>query len=402
MRILATCQYGWPEPYPSLYPMEEMVKRGHFVRAITGTPNYPMGYIYKGYEHNGVEEEIHNGLYISHVPVIPRKKDLVHRLLNYHSYPIMAKKKVLTLKEDYDVVFANQSSPVMMVEPAITYAKKHNKKVVMYCMDLWPASLCVGGVRKESLLYKFYWKRSKRVYESVDVILVTSRMFKDYLISEFDIPDNKIDYLPQYALSIFDSMPDKKEKETTDFVFAGNVGTAQNLNVVLRAAKIILDEHIDDNGKQIVFHIIGDGQALESLKKYAKDNIIDNVIFHGRKQTEEMPEYYSMADAMVVTMIPDPFISLTLPAKVQSYMAAGKPILASANGEIKNVIEESGCGYCAKADDERDFVDKVVEFTKANNRDALGKRAHDYYVSNFSVNIVMDKLEKILECYASI
>lgn len=397
MRILATCQYGWPEPYPSLYPMEEMAKRGHYVHAITGTPNYPMGEVFKGYEHNRIKEEDHNGIHITHVPVIPRKHDVIHRLLNYHSYPITAKHKLLSLKDDYDVIFANQSSPVMMVEPAIAYGKKHNKKVVMYCMDLWPASLCTGGVKRESVIYKYYWKLSKRVYQNVDVLMVTSRSFKDYFISEFNIPEKKIIYLPQYALSDFENMPESPEKDTTDFVFAGNVGKAQNLGVVLKAAKIIQDESVGDKGKKIVFHIIGNGQALGYLQNYAKENKIENVVFHGRKPPEEMPKYYAMADAMMVTMLPDPLVSLTLPAKVQSYMAAGKPILASADGEIKNVVEEAGCGFCAKGGDENEFVRKIKEFLDSDERNILGTRARDYYSRNFTVDIVMDKLEMILK-----
>lgn len=397
IRILATCQYGWPEPYPSLYPMEEMAKRGHYVHAITGTPNYPMGEVFKGYEYNRIKEEDHNGIHITHVPVIPGKHDSIHRFLNYHSYPITAKRKLLSLKDDYDVIFANQSSPVMMVESAIAYGKKNNKRVVMYCMDLWPVSLCVGGVKRDSVLYKFYWKLSKKVYEKVDVILVTSRMFKDYFVSEFQIPAEKIDYLPQYALSEFDNIPELVNKDTTDFVFAGNVGSAQNLEVVLRAAKIIENEKIDDHTKRIMFHIIGNGQALESLQSYTKEQKINNVIFHGRKPMEEIPKYYAMADAMIVTMLPDPFVSLTLPAKVQSYMAAGKPIIASADGEIRNVINESGSGFCAKSDDERGFVEVIEAFIGTEVKMELGKKARDYYRNNFSIEIVMDKLERILK-----
>ena len=402
LRILAICQYGWPEPYPSLYPMEEMAKRGHYVHAITGTPNYPMGEIFEGYKHNKNNEEDHNGIHITHVSVIPRKHDAIHRLLNYHSYPITAKRKLLGLSDDYDVVFANQSSPVMMVEPAIAYAKKHHKRVVMYCMDLWPASICVGGVKKDSAIYKFYWFLSKYVYKNVDVILVTSRMFKDYLTSEFDIDPRKIDYLPQYALSEFENFEPSSadsscSKYTTDIVFAGNVGVAQNIIVVLRAAKIIQDEEITDHGNKILFHIIGYGQALESLQTYAKEKKIENVIFYGRKPSEEMPKYYAMADAMLVTMLPDPLVSLTLPAKVQSYMAAGKPIIASADGEIRNAIEESGCGLCAKGDDEKDLVAKIREFSNVlDSRVVMGRKAREYYMKNFSVKIVMDKLERVL------
>lgn len=396
MRILATCQYGWPEPYPSLYPMEEIAKRGHYVHAVTGTPNYPMGEIFNGYGHNRIKEEYHNGIHITHVPVIPRKHDSIHRMLNYHSYPATAKRKLMQLDGSYDVIFANQSSPVMMVDPAIAYARKWNKRVVMYCMDLWPASLCIGGIKRDSAIYKFYWKISKRIYQSVDVILVTSRMFKDYFVSEFGVPTEKVDYLPQYALSEFEHVPEQKAKETTDFVFAGNVGVAQNLGVVLRAAKIVEDEKIDDYGKRIIFHIIGNGQQLDSLQNYARKNRIKNVVFHGRKPSEEMPGYYAMADAMMVTMLPDPLVSLTLPAKVQSYMAAGKPIIACADGETANVINESGCGFCAKADNDRDFVEAIKTFIRKKDRAEMGRKARDYYSATFSVEKVMDKLERIL------
>lgn len=266
----------------------------------------------------------------------------------------------------------------------------------MYCMDLWPASLEVGGIKKSSPIYKFYYDLSKKIYTNVDKILVTSRMFQKYFIEEFGISENRIEYLPQYAISEFDNIPNQPEKNTTDFVFAGNVGTAQNLYVILKAAKSVQQEELSDNGKKIYFHIIGDGQELDNLKKYAQDNGIQNVIFHGRKPSEEMPRYYAFADAMIVTLTDNPLVSLTLPAKVQSYMAAGKPILASANGEIANVIKESGAGFCSRADDNREFVDIVKLFLNNEDRYNMGKNARKYYVNNFSKEKVMDKLEKIL------
>lgn len=396
MYILATCQYGWPEPYPSLYPMEEMAKRGHYVNAITGIPNYPMGKIYEGYRHNKVEKEIHEGVHITHVPVIPRKHNKFYRFLNYHSYPLTANIEIQKLEGNYDVIFANQSSPVMMVEPAIKYAKKWNKKVVLYCMDLWPASLEIGGIKKNSLVYKFYYQISKKIYTSADKILVTSRMFKKYFINEFGISADKIEYLPQYAISEFDNIPEQMEKNTTDFVFAGNIGTAQNIYVILKAAYIIQENKITDNGKNIYFHIFGDGQELDNLKKYSQKYHISNVFFYGRRPSEEMPKYYAFADAMLVTLDANPLISLTLPAKVQSYMSAGKPILASANGEIADVVRESGAGLCSNAGDAQEFVNIIQKFVDNENRKAMGERAKKYYDKNFSRKKIMDKLEKIL------
>jgi glycosyltransferase involved in cell wall biosynthesis len=187
------------------------------------------------------------------------------------------------------------------------------------------------------------------------------------------------------------------EKDTIDFVFAGNVGVAQNLGVVLRTAEFIQGnpEQYEYN-KKIVFHIVGNGQALESLQQYARDHQINNVVFHGRKPSEEMPKYYAMADAMIVTMLPDPLVSLTLPAKVQSYMAAGKPIIACADGEISNVIKEAKCGFCAKADDEKEFAQIIKTFLSQKDEFAFGNNARSFYKNNFSVEIVMDKLEYVL------
>ena len=397
MKILATCQYGFPEPYPFLYPMEELVKRGHTVHAITGMPNYPMGKIYPGYSVFKEKEEVHEGIQITHVPLIPREKNIVFRFLNYHSYPIFAKRRVMQLSGDYDVVFANQTSPVMMVEPAVAYAKKWNKKVVMYCMDLWPASLEVGGVSKNSLIYRYYHKISQRIYTNVDLILVTSKLFKDYFMDEFHIDENKIIYLPQYSVLEQSRMEAEQNKKTTDFVFAGNVGTAQNLQILVNAAEIVEKEKIRDNGREIYFHIVGDGQELENLKKIVKERKLKNVVFYGRRPLEEMPKFYAMADAMLVTLTPNKLVSLTLPAKVQSYMTAGKAILASANGEINQVLSESHAGYCAPADDVQGFVENIKKFIMDENRPEYGKNAIKFYEENFSKEKVISRLEKILE-----
>lgn len=397
MKILATCQYGFPEPYPFLDPMEELVKRGHTVHAITGMPNYPMGKIYPGYSIFKEKEEVHEGIQITHVPLIPREKNIVFRFLNYHSYPIFAKRRVMQLSGDYDVVFANQTSPVMMVEPAIAYAKKWNKKVVMYCMDLWPASLEVGGVSKNSFIYRYYHKISQRIYTNVDLILVTSKLFKDYFMDEFHIDENKIIYLPQYSVLEQCRMEAEQNKKTTDFVFAGNVGTAQNLQILVNAAEIVEKEKIRDNGREIYFHIVGDGQELENLKKIVKERKLKNVVFYGRRPLEEMPKFYAMADAMLVTLTPNKLVSLTLPAKVQSYMTAGKAILASANGEINQVLSESHAGYCAPADDVQGFVENIKKFIMDENRQEYGKNAIKFYEENFSKEKVISRLEKVLE-----
>jgi len=390
MKILVVSQHYWPEPFPSTDICEGLAARGHAVHVITDVPNYPMGYIYPEYKGGKRRREERNGVKIFRSFTIGRRNNILFRMLNYYSFCFSSKGLSKKLREDYDAVLAIQSSPIMMVNAALSYGKRHNKKVLFYTMDLWPASLAAGGVGESSPIYKHFDKVSKKLYRRADRILITSGMFRDYLKDNFQIPDERIGYLPQYAGAQFDSLPPKPEKDTVDLMFAGNVGAAQSLTTVLQAA------HETRDIPNLRWHIVGDGSELESLKKRAAENGSDQVIFHGRKPPEEMPAYYAMADAMLVTLTADPFIGMTLPAKVQSYMAAGKPILAAANGEIPQVIQAADCGFCVSAENAEALGQAVRRFIQDPCRDRLGQNARAYYDQHFTREQFMNTLEREL------
>lgn len=394
MKILVVCQHYWPEPYPLVDLCEEMAKRGHQIHVVTGVPNYPMGYIYDEYKYGKNREQERNGVKITRTFTIGRRNNIFFRLFNYISYPLSSIRYIKSLKEEYDVVYLNQTSPISMSIAGIVYAKKWKKKTVLYSMDLWPASLSAGGVKESSMLYRIFGKISNWVYSQADKILITSRMFRGYFKEQFGISDEKMEYLPQYANTQFVNIEEKVVCENRkDFVFAGNIGAAQSLDTILYAAKKLMEM---EKEQEIFWHIVGDGSELDSLKKLAKELKLTNVLFHGRKPVSEMPKYYQMADAMIVSLIKDEFISLTLPGKVQTYMAAGKPILASGDGEIPIAIAESKCGFCAGAEDIDGFVEVVQKYLNYENKNQLGKNAKEYYMNNFTRKMFMDKMEKHL------
>lgn len=394
MKILVVCQHYWPEPYYLPDVCEDLVSRGHEVHVVTDVPNYPMGEIYDGYHHGKNREEIHNGVRITRTFTIPRHHNAVFRLLNYYSYSFSSTAYINTLPNDYDVVFTNETSPIMMTRAATAYAKKWGKRCILYCMDLWPASLSAGGMNPDSPIYKFFGEVSKKLYNRADRILISSKMFREYLEIEHDIPDEKILYFPQYASAQFDEIPPTREKNTYDFVFAGNIGAAQSLDTLLKTAAELGDKALD--GKMLRWHIVGDGSELQNLKDIAKHMNLHNVVFHGRKPTEDMPLYYSMADAMLVLLTADKNISRTLPGKVQTYMAAGKPILAAADGEIPQIIAEAQCGFCAPAENSHAFYEIVCSFLNYPNKEQLGTNARSFYEQNFTKKRFMDKLEEEL------
>lgn len=391
MKILVVSQIYWPEPFPTTDMCEGLRQLGHEVHVITDVPNYPMGCIYPEYKGGKRRREERNGVKITRTFTVGRRNSTLFRILNYYSFAISSTVHSWFLKKDYDVVLAMQASPIMMVNAALSYARRAKKKCLFYTMDLWPASLSAGGISEGSPIYKLFGWVSKRLYRRADRILITSTMFRQYLKDNFQIADSVIGYLPQYATAQFEQMPPSSQKDTVDLMFAGNVGAAQSLVTVLDAAEILKDV------KSLRFHIVGDGSELENLKKLAAEKELSSVVFHGRKPPEQMPQYYAMADAMLVTLTADPFVGLTLPNKVQSYMAAGKPILAAANGEIPKVLAEAHCGFCAEAENGKALADAVQQFLDTPDQSRLGQNARAYYESHFTRQQFMKTLEQELD-----
>lgn len=395
-KILVICQYYKPEPFRISDICEEMVRRGHEVHVVTGYPNYPEGIIYEGYGKGKYIDEVVNGVKIHRCYTIPRETGIIKRMLNYYSYAVSSTRYVLSNKciasdgKPFDVIFCNQLSPVMMADAAIAYKKKYKVPAIMYCLDLWPESLIAGGITRESTIYKYYHHVSKKIYGQMDKILITSRMFSDYLQKEFEIKEERIEYLPQYAEGIFEPIPPKEENGIFDFMFAGNIGAVQSVETILKAAELLKNEAVR-------FHIIGGGTDLERLQKMKEEKELENVIFYGRRPVEEMPEFYAKADAMLVTLAADPVLSLTLPGKVQSYMAVGKPIIGAIDGETKTIIEAAKCGYCGKAGNEKELAENIKKFIEQTiDRKTMGMNAREFYEMNFQERLFMDALENKL------
>ncbi|MBO7520596.1 MAG: glycosyltransferase family 4 protein [Clostridia bacterium] len=390
MKILVVCQYYSPEPFRHPDICEELARRGNDVFVVTGTPNYPMGRVYPGYEKGKRKDEVINGVRVHRCKTVERKNSAIFRILNYLSFVFYSTRYIKKLKESFDVVFVNQLSPVIMAKAAIKYKRKQNVPMVLYCLDLWPESAVVGGVKKGDPAYKLLHRISEKIYKSADRILVSSRYFSEYFEKEFGISDTV--HLPQYAEEIFS--PDNCFKEpdgSVDLMFAGNIGAAQSVDTIIDAAALLTGI------KNLKIHIVGDGSELERLKAKAKD--MPQIIFHGRHPIEKMPEYYAMADACLVTLKSGE-LAATLPGKVQTYFAAGKPVIAAADGETERVIAESESGFCGAAEDSKALAENIKRFAEADKQ-KLSQNARGYYEKNYSKKAFVNELEKALESYAS-
>lgn len=395
MKILVVSQYYYPEPFRISDICKSLVQNGHKVTVLTGLPNYPEGLVYHGYQHGKNRVEVYNGVQIIRCFVIGRGKSKLRLFVNYFSFVFSASLKALSMKQKFDVLFVYQLSPVLMTIPAIVYKRKHHKKIILYCLDIWPASLSAGGIKEGSLIYKLFFSISKWIYKSADMILVTSKMFLVYFQNILRIDTENIEHLPQFAEYLFSQSQDLFLNNKFNLVFAGNIGDMQSVDTIVKAANELHDH------TSIVFHIVGTGSKLDEWKYLADSLGLTNVIFYGRRPVEEMSYFYGISNAMLVTLKDNKSISYTLPGKVQSYLAAGKPIIGSINGETRRVIEESNCGFCCPAEDYKGLANIILQFSGCNKKEQMAVNAKKFYFENYSKIRFMTVLEDVLMNFSS-
>lgn len=390
MKILIICQHFYPEEFRINDISYELVKREHSVTVLTGLPNYPKGKIYKEYKWFKNRRQEKNGVKIKRSFLIGRGSNTIMMGINYICFIIMASLKAILMKKDFDIIYVYQISPVTMALPAILMKKIIKKPLIIHCLDQWPVSVTIGPIKKEGFLYKVLYKISKWIYSKANLITISSKSFEKYFKNELKLVDKKYIYWPSYAESNYENIQ-YKENDDFDMVFAGNIGPAQSVETIIECANVL------KNQKDIKFHIIGDGLNKNACEKLCEKYNLTNVIFYGVHPVEKMPEFYSIADAFIITMVENEVVNATLPAKIQSYMLAGKAIIGAINGEVKEVLEEANCGICCDSLDYKGLSEIILKVYKDKELlDTWGKNGKRYYLENFEKDKCIIKLEEIL------
>ena len=319
------------------------------------------------------------------------------------SFARNSKKTVRKMDKDYDVVLGYQLSPITSMEAALEYKRLYGTPVVFYTLDIWPVSAEGMLKSKRNPLMIPVKRLSRRIYQGADRILVTSRPFMDYLHRANGIDNDKMAYLPQHAgdgmLNMDLGKGEGQESLVTrrvDFLFAGNLGKGQRLDVIVEAARIL------GRRKDYKIHFVGEGRMRGELENMVKEyDLQDNVIFYGNQKREDMPRFYKIADALLITLRGNNEVGDTMPGKLQMYMTTGKPIFGAINGAANEVIKEARCGSCVKAGDYEGLA-KLMKLYIEHPSDYLncGRNAREYFKTHFTLDIYMDGLEKELESMA--
>lgn len=391
-KILVVCQHYYPENFQITPICEQLVKDGYDVTILTGLPNYPTGIVPDEYK-KGHRDEIINGVHVVRGYEIGRRKGPLWLAINYVSFTLSFLHKVNMLSGDFDIVLVYQLSPVLMALPGIKYANKHKVPLMIYCCDLWPESMKMYIKNEKNILFRAMKRISQKVYSRADVLAVQSKSFINYMEQTHGIKRDKMIYMPAFADETYLETDFTSDDNVVDFVFLGNLGIAQNLISVLEAVNKIKDV------TNFKVHFVGDGSCLGQMKEFVNNNGLEDIVqFYGRRPVEEMPKFYKLADACLVSLKADNATGLTLPSKVQGYMAAGLPIIGMIDGSAQEVIAEAKCGLCVNADDVDGFARVMKNFieNKEEYRN-FGLNGRKYFKDNFNKRKLLDNIEKSID-----
>ncbi len=392
MKILIVTQYFYPETFRVNTLCEELVKRGNDVTVLTGYPQYPRGEIYEGFGFKIPYEKEWNGAKVERIKVLPRGKTPLGLLLNCYTFVSEGNKWVRRCTEKYDAVYVFEVSPVTVGLPAVSYKEKFGTPIFFNVQDLWPENVeIVLGIHNRIVIGVIN-KIVNKIYAASDKILCSSKSFVKNIANR-GVSEEKLVFWPQFCSEPeVDSAakPDCYSDEFFNIVFAGNIGEAQGLDLLVDSAEKLKDT-------KVRWYLVGDGRAKDRLAKKVKDmGLEDNVFFVGKMSEQEANRYIHFADCAYLSFKKNKLFDMTLPAKLQSYMACGTPIIAAAGGESANVIEEAECGFVCTQDADALALLIRNEVLKTNKLADMGNNARKYYEMHFSMDKVIDELESLM------
>jgi glycosyltransferase involved in cell wall biosynthesis len=321
-------------------------------------------------------------------------------LLNYLSFSISAfvlgPWKLRGYK--FDLVFTCQLSPVTVGLPGAFLAWLKKAPMVMWVLDLWPDTLKAIGVVKSAKLLAYVGSLVGFIYRRCDLILAQSRSFIPR-IQSLAGPCVPVVYFPSWAEDLYHvedptPAPEVRVKDGVfNVMFAGNVGEAQDFECILSAATLLKDH------TQIRWLIVGDGRMAGWVQAEIElRGLSECVLLLGRYPVERMPEFFLQADAMLVTLADQEIFSMTIPGKLQSYLAAGMPIIAALNGEGADVVRSANAGFTCPAGNADGLAEIVLKMAELpfSERQIMGKNGLEYSNREFDRRIVLDMVEKYI------
>jgi lipopolysaccharide/colanic/teichoic acid biosynthesis glycosyltransferase len=392
-RVLLVTQWFDPEPtFKGLMFAKALRERGYDVQVLTGFPNYPGGHVYDGYRIRVYQREVADGIPVLRVPLYPSHDGSgSRRVLNYLSYAVAASIAALVVRRPDVAYVYHPPATVGLVAQVLKYLR--GVPFVYDVQDLWPDTLGATGMVSGSRILGAVGRYMKAVYRAASHVVVLSPGFKRALLAR-GVPEARIEVIPNWTYEPVRPAGAAKQREpNSEFVvvYAGNVGAAQDLDVVVDAAEELADERVR-------FDIVGGGLRLQALREKTERAGLKNVQFVARRPASDMDEIFDRADALLVHLRDDPLFAITIPSKTQAYLRAGRPILMGVRGDAADLIEQAGAGMVFPPEDAAGLAAAIRQLaaTPVAQREAMGSRGRAFYEEQLSLDVGAARFDEVL------
>lgn len=398
MKLLVLSQHYWPETFRITEVVRSLRLRGVEVSVLTGQPNYPDGQVFHGHRAWSAGCTVHGGTPIYRVPLVPRGQGGALRLvLNYLSFIASACTigAWLLRRERFDVVFVYATSPLLQAIAAVWIGWLKGARVITWVQDLWPDSLEATGYVRSPQLLGAVAALVRWIYRHNDLLLAQSPAFVEAV--QRMAGATPVVYHPNpgdaaVAKPAYDTQPALRLTPGFNIVFTGNLGTVQAFETVLDAAEQLREK------ADVRWILVGSGSRSAWLAEETRRRGLACVELPGRFDPGAMPGIYAQASALLVSLVRSPIMSRTVPSKLQAYLAAGRPIVASMDGEGARVVDEAGAGVTCPAEDAQALAAAVLHLRAmdAAERERLGTNARLYFARHFDPDRLAERLETLL------
>jgi glycosyltransferase involved in cell wall biosynthesis len=369
MRILMLKAYYYPEIAASSYLSDNVIEaitdNGDEIVLYSPTPTRGVTKeVRECYKKKKYEEKYGGLLKIHRFSMYQEGRNPLLRAVRYFCCCLAQLYKGISTPK-VDLISIGSTPPIQGALAGII--KKIKKVPVVYSLqDIFPDSLVSTGLaREDSLFYKFGSMVEKFTYKNMDKIIVISEDFKRNIMTK-GVPENKIEVIYNWVdenavipidkekNTLFEEM--NLERNSFHIVYAGNLGHAQNIEIILQAAGMIL------NYKDIKFVIFGGGAQEDYYKQMSENMGLSNVMFFPLQPYEKVSQVYSLGDASIVSCKKGLGRS-AMPSKTWSIMSAGTAVLANFDDgtDMQRIIENNKLGLFTKSGDAEGLKEAVLK-----------------------------------------
>ena len=389
-RILIVTECFYPEEFKINDLALSWKNKGYCVDVLTLAPTYPLGVVFPGYKNSFFQKEEFQGINIFRLRAVTGYRDSsVKKILKYLNFMFFGAITSVIIGKKYDYVFGFNLGSLTDMLPVVLIGKLYKKRTMFWVQDVWPDSIYAYGFKKTRILSILLKSFVKLMHQNISVIAISSKGFEKKL-EPYVKKGMKFNYAPNWAddLDLNSGFVTPRKTKRVNFTFAGNIGKVQNLEKIIDAFCLLSDGYQEKSQ----LNIIGDGSNLINLKKLSNNN--PNIIFHGKQDRDDMTEFYRFSDFLIVSLIDKPIFSATVPAKLQTYIAAKKPILAIIKGDSADIVNDNNLGISADPANVtliKELFQKCIDMSE--------KEKSGFIINNdkllettFNKNRVMDKL----------